>query len=240
MDATYRIQANSGTVTSAGFTATLPNPTTDGSALMLWLATTGASVPNFPAVDPPWFKDLSAAASVFSVWRRAHQPGGETSWTVTAAVSGNYAWRIEEWSNWSTINQPDAVPPSNTYNINTGVQFNLTVVSGSSITPDVADFAGLAVWRAGSGSAIWPLRTYSSGWSEVDRLAFGTGASLGDYELIFAESYPGVSGAIDAEMIWDTSNGGTYAEKTVYGWAGCYGAAVSYPAGVVLSTPPPP
>ena len=206
---------------------------------MLWFGAGGATSITFPVLDPPWYRDLTGTVTVFSVWRRSNQPAGETSWTVTASLSAKFIWRIEEWASLSGITNPDAVPsPTNTYFINSaGAQDNHVFSSpGQSITPDVSDFAGLAVWRAGSGTAIWPLRTYSSGWSEVDCLSFGTGATSGDFQIMFAEAYPGVSGAIDPVMTWDTSNGGTYAEgKVVDGWAACYQPAVPVPLPGVLT-----
>ena len=74
LDASYRLQSNSGTVDPAAtsFTATLPNPTTDGSTLMLWFASNGAAV-NLPVADPPWCQDAVKAGSLY-VWRRPNQP----------------------------------------------------------------------------------------------------------------------------------------------------------------------
>lgn len=231
LSAAARLQGNSGVVTSTGFTPTLPNPTTQDSTLLLWWGNSGTGTASFPsAADPPWYADL-LGSSTLNAWRRPNQPAGETSWTISGFSTGNFVWRIEEWAGWSTVGQPDAAP--GTYFGTAGSQNNNA--SNGGITADVSDFAALAVWRATNGSAIWPLRTYSSGWSEVDVQSFGTGTGSNDFQLMFAEAYPGASGTLNATLTWDTSNGGTYTGNTVNGWLACYQPALPLPAGVLTA-----
>lgn len=231
VSAANRIQSNSGVVTAtSSFTASLPNPTTAGSTLMLWVATAASgSVSNSQSFDPPFFFDLSSAGNVY-VLRRDSQPAGETSWAIaTIAVSNPYCWRAEEWAGWSTIGQPDA---TTTLNANTG-----SPVSTNTVTPDVNDFAALAVFVANSTAGpAWPSgRSYSSGWSEVACLTSGTGGGANDFIMVIAESYPGASGSVSCTLTWDTSGGGGV-PGTTDSWVACYQpSAPAPPTGILTS-----
>lgn len=243
LDASARIQSNSGTVTTATTTlaATLPNPTAAGSTLLAWIAVQGFAL-NFPAADPPWYRDAVQSGNVYA-WRRDNQPAGETSWSFTSAGSIKWAWRIEEWSGLSTVNQPDAMT-GNGQNVVTGTagtQNNDSAKSPSFLcTPDVTDYAALAVFRAGSAGTsadLFPAgRSYSSGFSEVDVLTVGTGTTSNDFQLIIAEGYPGATGNIDCVLTWDTTGGGTYADKAVNAWMACYQPDVPAPPGGILTS----
>lgn len=244
MDATYRIQANSSVdLAVTSLSASLPNPTTAGSTLLLTFCQTGTgtvATSNLYTASPPWYQDAVSGAVVFS-FRRPNQPGGETSWSfaTSGSLAANIGWRVEEWASWSTVAQPDAttnVAGSPAFPANSGLQNNnSTAGGGSAPVPDIPDFGGLAVFRCGPGTAIFPLHSYSSGWSEVDALTNGDGTHSVDFKLLFAESYPGVSGSIDCTMTWDTSNGGTYTDKVVNAYVACYRPAVPFSSGAVLT-----
>jgi len=233
VDATYRIQGASGIVdpAAASFTPALPNPTSGGTTLMVWVAMSVGNV-TVPVADPPWVTD-AVASSRLCVLRRPDQPAGETSWPMTAATASRWAWRAEEWAGWSFITQPDAV--ASNVAIDIGVQANnVAVAPATPPTADVADFAGLAVFHVSGGTGIWPLRTYSAGWNEVDVQTIGDGTGGGpDLQFMVAETYPGVTGLIDCTMTWDTSNGGTYTEKTVNTWSACYQPDMRYTCGAL-------
>ena len=235
MDATYRIQSNSGTVDPAAtsFTATLPNATQDSSTLMLWIGMNTGTV-NLPAVDPPWYVDVSASSKLW-VMRRDNQPSGESSWTLSSAFSVRWAWYVEEWASWSTINQPDATASQIISHV--GTQANSVSPVGTAPSADIPDFAGLAVFNAtgGAGVGIFPARSYSAGWSEVNVTTIGTGTAGTDHQLIVAETYPGVTGSIDCTLTWDTSNGGTYTDKRVDTWSACYRPSVPVSFGVLTA-----
>jgi hypothetical protein len=231
MDSSWRIQANSGTVDPAAtsFTATLPAPTSDGSTLMLFFAYNG-SVAQLPAADPPWVQD-QAAAGVWGIWRRPGQPAGETSWTVTAVTSTRWAWRAEEWAALSTVSQPDAASAVNNV-------INQQANPTNAASPDITDFAALAMWRAAGGisAGVFPAgRNYDAGWSEVDVVTVGDGLSNTDFQLILAESYPGASGALTATMTWDITGGGTYTDKSTACLITCLQPAVPAPSSGVLA-----
>jgi hypothetical protein len=232
VDPSYRIQSNSGTVDPAAtsFTPALPNPTTDGSTLLLFIGTaSGIVTVQAQGYDPPWITD-GAHASTWYAWRRDSQPAGETSWPMSASLTGRWSWRIEEWSGLSTVGQPDAVSAG--ANISIGLQDNPTLPP----TADVDDFAALTVFRASGGTAIWPAaHTYSSGWTEVASVAVGTGTVNTDFLLLVAESYPGAAGSVPCTMTWDTTGGGTYADKAVDAWTVIYQPDVPLFTGVVLT-----
>lgn len=231
MDATARIQSNSGLVTAtSSFTASLPNPTSGTSTLLLFVATSSTGSVNLAtAFDPPFFGDATRAGAEY-VWRRDNQPAGETSWVIpTSATSNNYYWRVEEWSGLSSIGQPDA---------NTAIflaALGTSPVSTNTATADVDDFAALAIFVArGPGGITWPgARSYSSGWSEVDYLPNGTGAASSDFALVIAESYPGASGSVQATITWDISGSGSVPSTDA--WVACYQPDVPAPAAGVLT-----
>lgn len=228
LDPTARIQANSGTVTGNGFTATLPNPTTEGSTLLLFFATNGGTA-TLTVADPPWVTE-DAQSGTWYWWRRDGQPGGETSWAVSAPSSSPYVWRIEEWSGLSTIEQPDAVAE----HLNTG---GIVAPDTGTATTDVDDFAALALFRAGSsGTFVFPAgRSYPAGWTELDMLQHGDGTTAGDFMLMIAEAYPGAAGSVSSVLTWDTTGGGSFANTTVYGKIVCYRPSAAPPAGGILA-----
>jgi len=237
VDASARIQSNSGSVSPAAtsFTPTLPSPTSGGTTLFLFIGSgSGGTNLTVPSVDPPWIQDV-AASNVGYVLRRPNQPAGESSWPMSSIVGNQWAWRAEEWGSLSTIAQPDAV--SNTvFNINTtGAQVNTNFAT----SPDVADYAALAVFQAhpnGTGG-VWPAgRSYPAGWSEVDYITAGTGAATGEVALIIAEAYPGVASPFTATLTWDITGGGTYSDKIVEAWAAAYQPSVPVPGGGVLTS----
>lgn len=247
VDATWRIQANSGTssVTTSGtnFTVSLLNPTQPGSALLLFITSQGVSVNNFATgFDPPFVFDIQSAPRYWC--RRSNQPAGETSWnfTGTATTAQTVAWRAEEWSGLSSVANPDAtnIPvTSPAFAQNLGVQANTFQGSsgtGNSPVPDVADFAALAMVAAGAGTGVYPAgRSWSSPWSEVDAITVGTGTATGDVMLLVAECYPQATGTLDCTMTWDITGGGTYADKTVYVGGACYQPSVPVAVAVVLT-----
>lgn len=226
MDPSYRIQSNSGTVTTAAtsFTATLPNGTQQGSTLLLFFASHGGT-PSLPSVDPPWVPDMQNGGREY-VWRRPDQPAGETSWTVSYAIAEQWAWYIEEWASMSSITQPDS---ASQIGILSASQNNDLATVGSTPTyciPDVADYRAVAMYRAQGGSAAFPAgHSYSNSasstvspapsWSEVAALTVGTGTTTADFMLLVAESYPGATGTIDCTLTWDITGGGAYADKSV-------------------------
>jgi hypothetical protein len=235
LDPTYRIQSDTGTVTgTTGFTASLPNPTTDSSTLLLFVACSGGGslAPQQQSFDPPFFQDEGHGGLDFA-WRRDSQPAGETSWAITptSGISTNWAWRVEEWGGLSLIGQPDA-------NTALVIVANPPSVSTGTATADVDDFAALAMFRSSwsnTGNA-WPSgRAYSSGWSEVAYLTNGTGGSANDFQLIVAEAYPGASGSVQCTLTWDTSGGGTIPVGTD-AWVACYQAGVPDPSTGVLTS----
>ena len=218
-----RLQSNTGSVTAANFTATLPNPTMDGSTLLLFIGTNNGNLAmQQQSFDPPWVQDAVHIGLDF-LWRRDSQPAGETSWVITGS-SGSvpWFWRVEEWSGLSTIGQPDA---NTIVFVGTG-----SPVSTNTATADVDDFAALAFFRAGSGGGqLWPAaRAYPAGWTEVDWLTNGTGATAGDFAMAIAESYPGASGSVQCTITWDTSGGGSVPSGTD-AWVGCYQPDVPLP-----------
>jgi hypothetical protein len=225
VDATWRVQSNSGIVDPAAssLTPALPNPTTDGSTLVLFVATNGGALAvQSQSYDPPWFEERQHAATWYW-WRRDNQPSGETSWPLSAAASGRWAWRIEEWSGLSTVGQPDST--SVNAQITNNLQANGADGNGGTTpaTADVPDFAALTMFRASGGTAIWPTaHTYSAGWSEVASVAVGDGSGGADFLLLVAESYPGVTGAVSSTMTWDNTGGGTYTDKHVDGYTVIY------------------
>jgi hypothetical protein len=223
-----RLQANSGTITGTGFTATLPNPTTAGSALLLFFASNGAS-PQFPVIDPPWIQEDAQGGNWYR-WRRDRQPAGGTSWTVGASTSTPYCWRVEEWAGLSTIGQPDAQAG------HSQAGGTVTADTGTAIA-DIPDFAALAMFRAGSsGTFAFPAgHSYSSGWAQVDALQQGTGTTPGDFMLLFAESYPDAAGSVSSTVTWDTTGGGSFANVAVYGSVACYRPDVRVPFGVLTA-----
>lgn len=231
VDATYRIQSNSGTVTTAATTVTpsLPNPTQPGSTLLMYVCTTGGTTAILPAADPPWYQDQATAGRAYA-WRRDDQPQGETSWTVSGTASTVWAWRVEEWAGWSTAGQPDAMATG--FNQHTGLQANITAAAAA----DITDFAALGIWWISSGTAAWPAgRTYDSGFSETGYLTVGTGTGTNDFAVAFAEAYPGASGTVQPTMTFDTTGGGTYSEKGVWCWVACYRPGVPAPPTGVLT-----
>jgi hypothetical protein len=241
MDPTYRIQSNSGTVDPAAtsFTATLPAGTQDGSTLLLFFATTGA--PTTPSADPPWAVDEAHAANEF-VFRRANQPAGETSWTVSYVVAVRWAWYIEEWAAMSSVAQPDSSannassPPVPV--ITVGSQANNTALAQQPCSPDVTDYRAVAMFRQGgsAGGGVFPAgHSYDAGWSEIAALTVGTGTATSDFMLLAAEAYPGTTGTIDCTLTWDTTGGGTYTDKTVDAWVAAYQPAATVPFGVLTA-----
>jgi hypothetical protein len=244
VDASWRLQSNSGSVTAtAGFTATLPNPTQPRSTLLLAVGTAlgGTIAAQAQSFDPPWYSDLAVAGKAY-LWRRDNQPAGETSWAITTAVSATYAWHVQEWAGLSTVGQPDARSVlTGTPNFITFVNLQVNRIgatTGVPPVPDVADFAGVAVAvGATPGSTAFPAgRSWSSPWSEVTAVTVGTGTSTADVMLMAAEAYPGVSGSLDATLTWDVTGGGDYTNKTVYLGAACYQpAAAPQPSGVLTS-----
>jgi hypothetical protein len=248
MDATYRIQANSGTVSSsATCTPTLPNPTTDGSTLFMFISNSGTGALSTSPLynsDPPWVPD-AAHSTVWQWWRRDNETGGETSWplSTTGSIAANWIWRVEEWAGLSTVSQPDATssnPGTNTPSIDVGLQVNPAAGStgaGSPASPDVPDFAGIGVFRTNAGSAAWPAaHTWTAGWSEIDYQHIGDGSTTGNMAMFIVESYPGVTGSLPCALTWDNSGGGTYTDKQVDAWVGCYQPADPGPALGILAS----
>jgi hypothetical protein len=247
VDATWRVQNNSGLVTTAAssFNATLPNPTQPGSTLILFLAM-NTFQPNLPAVDPPWYLEVQHAAND-AVLRRDNQPAGETSWTITAASTQKWAWYIEEWSGLSSVN-PDAqttstitTPPTPAVYINPGGQQTIdssSVAQNLTCVPDITDYLAAAIFRVSSGTGAFPAaRSYTTGFSEAAALSVGTGSTAGDFQLIIAEGFPGTSGSnVDCQMTFDITGGGTYADKSVDGRIACYGPATPNPDTGILTS----
>jgi hypothetical protein len=240
VDASWRLQSNTGTNTATGAAPALPNPTQGGSTLLLMAAASGsgAMVPQQQSVDPPWVADV-AATGVY-LWRRDNQPAGETSWPLTGSASTVWAWHVQEWAGLSTVAQPDDVSrigSSPSFVILSALQVNALSNGGSPPAPDVADFAGVAMVRAVGGTGVWPAgHSWSSPWSEVASVTVGDGTHNTDAWLLVAEAYPGVSGTLDATLTWDITGGGTYADKTVDLGAGCYQPKVPpQPADVLTS-----
>lgn len=227
LDATARIQSNSGLASSTtSIPASLTNPTTDGSTLLMYFAASGGAIAaQLQSYDPPLFTDTTSSSLV--VFRRDAQPAGETSWTITASTSTSYYWRVEEWVGLSFIGQPDA---KSTLFTGTG-----NPVSTNAAVPDVNDFAALAVFTGlmGAGATGWPARTYPAGWSEVAFMPGSTGGP-GDFAMAIAESYPGISGSMTGSITWDNSGGGTIPSQT-YSWLGCYQPAAVVPIQVSVS-----
>jgi hypothetical protein len=233
VDASWRIQSNSGTVDPAATSApvTLPAPASDQSTLMLFIASSGIT-PNYLSLDPPWFVDQQHAGQ-WLAWRRPGQPAGETSWTVTAAGAIRWAWYIEEWAGLSGMTQPDS---QSAIKISAGMQVNNT----STVTqaaPDVTDYRAVALYRSSGGTGLFPAgHTYDAGWSEVSAQSVGTGASTTDFMLMIAEAYLGTTGAIDCSLTWDITGGGTYTDKTVDVWVAAYQPAAPPQPADVLTT----
>lgn len=243
MDSSYRIQSNSGTVTTAAttFTATLPNPTQPGSTLLLFSAIGTMAIGSNQSFDPPWFEELASAQNA-RWWRRDNQPAGETSWTMTGSLSSRWAWHVQEWSGLSTVANPDAA------SIITGPAFaacpagtqvcDLTT-AGMSLTPDVSDYAALFAVKAGPDTGGgWPAAwTFTSGWSQVDVIQVGTGSgtSPADFMLVIAEAYPGTTGSLNPGLTWDVTGGGSYAGRITAVGAACYQPAPAPPPGEVLT-----
>jgi hypothetical protein len=245
LDASACIQSASGTVDPAAssLTPTLPNPTIDGSTLLLAIGSqSGVIVPQLQGYDPPFVQDAVNSGSAY-VWRRDNQPAGETSWPITI-VSGTarWAWWISEWSGLSTVSVPDATTGGGHFFVsNSGVQDNDSATVPSPCTPDVTDYVALAAFRSsGSVSAptIFPAaRSYSSGFSEVASLPLGDGTVVStDFHLIVAQGFPGVTGNIDCVMTYDISGGGGYVNKTVLGWMAAYQPADPGPALGILAS----
>jgi hypothetical protein len=238
VSASNRIQGTSGSGTTVNngdtFTVTLPSQTTAGSTLMVWLTTSNlGNIPSPPqGFDPPWFADV-VHASQYYIWRRDNEPGGETSWVFTPSFVGStvhWAWWIEEWSAWSTVGQPDAAAVIK----NTAAPTNPATSNAAS--PDVSDFAALALIRASpTGSAsTWPAgHSWPGGWNEVAWLTIGTGAAASDSLLGIAEAYPGVSGSMSVSMTWDTSGGGAIPSNCDM-WFACYQPGVPDPGPPVI------
>ena len=90
LSAASRLQSNSGTGTGTTITATLPNPVSDGSTLLLFIGVNGGTLTlGGQSFDPPWFQDAGRGGADF-VWRRDSQPAGETSWAFTQAANSPY------------------------------------------------------------------------------------------------------------------------------------------------------
>ena len=244
VDASYRIQSNSALVTAtSSFTASLPGPTQDESTLLLYVGTSGSGSITLAAntsFDPPWYQD-QAHGSAWYAWRRPSQPAGETSWTLASSpLSNPYYWRVEEWSGLSTIGQPDA-----SGGVNAGASVLAIATdsgSGGTTTADVADFAALAVFRAGfAGASGWPAaHSYGAGasagpssWNEVAYLANGTGTGSGDFILAIAEAYPGATGNVGCTLTFDTTGGGG-TPGSLDGWAVCYQPGGTQPPSLIL------
>jgi hypothetical protein len=237
VDATYRIQSASGSVSPAAtsFTPALPSPTAGGTTLLLFIGSgSGGTNLTVPAVDPPWIQDV-AASNVGYVLRRPDQPAGESSWPMSSVVGNRWVWRAEEWALLSTVAQPDAISNTAFHIGTTGDQVNTT----AAVSPDVADYAALAVFQAhpnGTGGA-WPAgRSYPAGWSEVDFLTSGTGAATGDVALAIAEAYPGIASPFTPTLTWDITGGGTYSDKLVEAWAAAYQPAMIQPVAEVMTS----
>jgi hypothetical protein len=233
LDATARMQAASGTVDPAATSCTpaLPNPTTDGSTLLLYIGMNASSL-NYPSsADPPWYPDFMAAGERY-VLRRPNQPGGETSWPMSSASAARWAWRAEEWASLSTI-QPDA---SGSSNGTPGAQvYDLSVFSP--VTTDIADYAALALFygASGAGSGFPAGHSYATGYTELDYLTVGTGTTAGDFVMAVAETYPGVAETVPCTFTWDTTGGGSYAAMTVRGVLNCYQPSVPVFYGVLTA-----
>jgi hypothetical protein len=245
MDASNRIQSNSGTVTAASsITVSLPNATQPGSTLLLMVATAGTGSVNSPgsqSFDPPWFTELVVSGNVYW-WRRDNQPDGETSWALsTIAVSNTYAWHVQEWAGLSTAGNPDArstIAGTPSFKIIAGQQVNDVNASGEGPVPDVTDYAALLVAQVtGFTDGVWPAgHTWGAGWSEIDSVQSGDGSHTSDFWLLLAEAYPGTSGsALSGALTWDTTSGGAYASKTVRIGAGCYQPSVPAPPTGILT-----
>ena len=240
VDATWRVQSNSGTQTGVnGPTLTLPNPTQPGSTLlMMAAANTGVIVPGSQSFDPPWSTELPPANLTWW-WRRDNQPAGETSWAITGSLSANWAWHVQEWAGLSTVDQPDDVSRSAgtpAFAIITGQQVNSLSSAATPPAADVSDFAGLVIVHVSAGTGVWPAgRSWSSPWSEVASVQNGPGGVSGNAWLLVAEAYPGVSGSLDTTLTWDISGGGTYADKTANMGSALYQPGLFQPVGEVLT-----
>lgn len=255
VDATWRLQSNSGQVTTSAtpwtITPSLPNPTQDGSTLLLIIGTASAGSVNGPGgqgYDPPWFAELGSGTGMYW-WRRDNQPAGETSWAINVTpTAARYIWHVQEWSGLSTVANPDAASllngsPSYSPSFQTGAQApHLAGNVGFTLTPDVTDYAALAVVKAGSdASGVFPAAwSWPAGWSQVDAIQAGdgshtTGATTTDFMVAIAEAYPQAASALDPSLTWDTTGGGSYTNRsTVWGGA-CYQPAAPAPFGGVLT-----
>ena len=247
VDATWRLQSNSGTVTTAstGFTPTLPNPTQPGSTLLLIFAGPGGTTvsPWNQGYDPPWFQELTPSLNAYW-WRRDNQPAGETSWPLTGSLSSRWAWHMQEWAGMSTVAQPDAgssittAPPAFAA-CALGTQACDLATASLQLIPDVTDYAALFALKAGpDAGGGWPAAwTFTSGWSQVDALQVGTGTSSSpaDFMLAIAEAYPGTTGSLDPALTWDITGGGSYSGRTCAVGAACYQPAPAPPPAEVLT-----
>lgn len=220
LSATSRLQAASGTLGSIGsgvtpFTVTLPNPTSEASVLVVWIAT--AAIVTAPAEDPPWGVAASGPATLYCFWR-GPVPAGESSWDFTPNLASICCWRVSEWATIDAATPVDAFSPG-------ASTANVATVGSGTANPTSNDFVALAAYRCSRSSStgvVFPAgRSYSAGFTEVDYQQNGTGGTNGHLFLAIAENYPGAAGAYADTLTLDTTGGGSFASLSEFGLLIC-------------------
>lgn len=173
------IQSNSGSSAStASVTVSLPNPTTEGTIVVVHLRCFSSS-----ALGDVW--DLSVAENSIpslQIMTRSDVVGGENSWTLVLnpaappASGGNsiWLWQAEEWANVgylpvvSTAAAADLSPTASPFSTGSTAAF-----TGE---PFVLAFALVAFYKAVGDSQPWPTITaLTGGFSLVGYVDFGDG-----------------------------------------------------------------
>jgi hypothetical protein len=173
------IQSNAGSaVLVSSQDLTVPAGTSEGTSGIIVAGV------QLPIVTPDqWHVAASTSGGLLQMLCRADLPAGESSWTLTAVTTCNWAWTVAEWGNIAF-----APIESTTANLGTGGASSVSTGStGAFTTQFVMGIAGFVITSA--GGAAWPSVSYDNSFTETDSQQSGTGTANGDILLKVARRY---------------------------------------------------
>jgi hypothetical protein len=179
-----------GTFTTQTGTASLPNPTQDGSTVLLLTFRNNSSSLEIVAAgfmdDGP---SLGAGGNTMLQRRHREVFGGENSWPLDAQFpsSGNiFAWLAYEFSS------VDRVSPLDQYATNSGLSV-ATLSTGTTPQVDDTDIACIAVHA--TSSAVTTMTPQTAGFVKGEEITLNNGS--GNITVMVSRAYPGAGGTYE-------------------------------------------
>ena len=203
----------SGTFTTQTGTASLPNPTQDGSTVLLLTFRNNSS--SLEILAPGFMDDgPSLGAGGTTMLQRRHREvfGGENSWALDAQFTGAgniFAWLAYEFAS------VDRVSPLEQYATNSGLSV-ATLSTGTTPTVAATDIACIAVHS--TSSAVTTMTPQTAGFVKGEEVTLTNGS--GHITVMVSRSYPGAGGTYECTADLGGTMGLALGAMLVYQGAG--------------------